>query len=214
MSVQPTVQNDQGVMLTIGFSCSGDRAAIVLPVGISTTTIDPATICYDAVTSFETTVLPTLLACLSANCNVTHIQGESMIDGVVPFRKDYGPTAQVGTGSTALFPSNVTGLMVFYEDPVDSPAGARMRVGKNFIPGIDAAGAVGDILSSAIVSLIQNLADRLLQGWVSTLAPTALWYRFLSAPATRVAGQQIRRVIIDYARNYVATQRRRLIPRG
>ena len=208
---QPSgMMNDSGVIVTIGIQNVLDRCAIVLPLGTSAT-FDKVLGCQQVCTGIFDTIMPLLLACISENSYVTFIAAEGMVDGVIPHRNDYIPTDNPGTRSGVPMPSQVAGLLAFYEDPDDATPGSRMRVGKNFLPGISTNDVEGDHLDDALLSAMQALSEALVSGFMDSASNE--WYRVLAAPKPRTPGTALKRIAAHNERGYVCTQRRRLIPR-
>lgn len=213
MSNQPSgMTNTNGVILTVGIVCNNDRSEIVLPVASPSAT-DRATNCQDAVDSFVNSPINALANCISSDAYIGFVQGEGMVDGNVPYREDYLPTDHPGTGGIAPAPSQVAALIVFYADPADLTVGARVRIGKSFIPGIAKGDIIGDKISGGVVTNLQSLGTTLQAGFVSTLNPSSNWFRICATPTPRTSGTPCKRTINFVVRDYIATQRRRLIPR-
>jgi hypothetical protein len=205
--------NDNGVIVTVGIVCNGDRCAIVFPLAAPSNSMTPDQLCKDACINWIAAQVSGLQALLANTAYISFIAGEGMVDGLVPYRADFDPTTYPGLGTTDIMPSNVNGLLAFYEDPADmGPPGQRMRVGKTFIPGVPRDQVVGDRFQVSWVGSAQALADQLQGGFASSGDPSVNWYRILAA-GPRAPGTPVRRVITDLARGYIVTQRRRLIPR-
>lgn len=214
MATQPTgMTNGSGVILTVGIVVNNDRCAVVFPLALEASTEDAANRCTDAVQSFVANMLGFMDAVLSSAAFVSFVAAEGMCDGTIPFREDFSPGDYPGTLAAGPAPSNVCGLLTFYEDPADSPPGDRIRLGKNFIPGIPKVGLTGDIIDGSIVGAMQALAQKLQEGFDSVTASGHKWYRVTAAGKPRAAGTALRRSYIGSARAYVVTQRRHLIPR-
>lgn len=211
---QPATTNSKGVILTIGLRVNGERCAIVLPMGTESTLLDATNLCKDVVTSSLSHVGPLLLACITTDAYMSFQQGEGMIDGMVPYREDYDPTDWPGTRTPPALPTNTGPILYFYEDPVDNPTHLRIRVGKNTIPGWSAADTVGDKVNSIAAADLDALATILHGGFASTLDPSGKWYRYLATPKPRTPATPLKRVSNWGTRLYLATQRRRFIPRG
>ncbi len=202
---------DKGVIATIGIQSGNDRTAIVLPLISDDAGLTPLTRCNDAVNSLNTSIASLVQACLAANANISFIQAEGMIDGDVPFRTDFSAATYPGTAGSVVMPNNVAGLIVFYGDPADLAPGERMPVGKNFMPGVPAAEVTGDIISNTLFLLYEALASALRSGFATQLGG-GKWFRVAGKGDSRTAGTTGVGSSVAYTRNYVATQRRRLIP--
>ena len=210
---QPSCTNDQGVIVTIGIYVNGDRTAIVLPMGHPDPGISANLFCADAVDSFVSNAFPLLVACLSVDANISFCQAEGMTDGDVPSRQDFDPAAYPGTVAGHALPSNTGGLIVFYRDPSGSFTG-RIRVGKNTIPGVPVSQIVGDLANGTLQDNLQAFADLLQNGVPSVGASGTNWYRYLATPKPRTPGTVLKATTSQEARGYLATQRRRFIPRA
>jgi len=210
---QPDCKNDLGVILTVGIVCNADRCAIVLPLGAPGSSIGIYDICTDAMLSFQTSVMSKLLACMAASSYVSFLSAEPMIDGGLPGRVDYDSTAHVGSVTGEALPSNTGGLMVFYRDPAGTFTSARTPVGKNTVPGVPTSQVVGDKPNNTYVGHLQDLADAMQDGWDSAGSPGDRWYRYLRAPFPRTPNTNLAGIANSQARGYLATQRRRFIPR-
>lgn len=208
------MQNTTGVILTVGIRTPQDRAAIVLPLATDTTELDNRAFCANAAVAFEESCLDLLTEALGASAYVAYLQCVGMVDGMIPVRTDYGildhPGQRTGPGEC----SQIAALTVFYCHPDDLTLGSRMRVGKNFIPGLSDTDVSGDYIVGAVQDALDAFLDPLLKGFVTEATPSTTWYRVLSIPKLRTPGQELKRIALGYTRLYVGTQRRRLIPRG
>jgi ABC-type xylose transport system permease subunit len=158
-------------------------------------------------------IVPALIPCLSSDCSIVYISADGMLDGGIPARIDIPPGTIVGLRAAGAAPTSVAALLTYYEDPADGVVGQRMRTAKNFLAGIAASDIAGDLINGAVISSINTLAGHLLMGFTTALGG-GNWYRNLSSvPAGRHAITSIRRIISTSVRQYVATQRRRLLPR-
>lgn len=213
------MKNDSGVILNVGIFSCGQPSAIVLPLVCEPDPASPNNLCLDAVASYLVSCIAQTQALLSTESYITHISAEGMVDGKVPFRQDFGPTDFPGTFGSGTIPNQVAALAVFYEEAADyvpnptPPPISRIRVAKNFIPGIAPSAVVQDSLTAGMktamnvwISLVQN-------GFPSSDFVSAIWYRVLATPKPRLAGTTVKRSGQCEARGYVATQRRRLTPR-
>jgi hypothetical protein len=213
MSNQPIMSNSQGAILTIGMVLNGERVACVEPYGLDQVDPDKITFCDDLVTTWRTANMAAWLAMLSQDCYVAFLSADGMQDGAIPHREDYTPTTHVGAQAHPSLPSNVTGLIAYYEDPADVVPGHRIRVAKTFVPGIPDVQVVGQQVLTAQILLMATYSGQVQGGFASTLYPGQDWYRMLSVPKPRATDAQIPRTATNTPRGYVCTQRRRLIPR-
>ncbi len=213
MAAQPIIGNSNGAILTIGMVCDGERVAIVEPWGLDATGPDPATLCQDLIDSWQAAVTVTFLACLASDAYIAFLEANGMQDGRVPYRSDYTSAAFPGTASGTSLPSNVTGLIAYYQTPADVPAGHRIRVAKTFMPGVPYPSVTGNVVAPAQTDLYTAYGAEVQAGITSVLYPGQSWWRMLATPKPRSVAQTIPRTINCVARGYVCTQRRRLIPR-
>lgn len=209
---QPTgMQNDNGLILTIGVGgADAGLSAVVLPM-CSDSDIDKNKSANSFIDGF-TGDLSAFTGIISSDAFIAFIQVEGMVDGIVPARKDFAPTDQPGTRGAGLAPAQVSALAYWYEDSRDVVGPTeKLRVGKCFLPGLckDDVGAVGIV--SDVVDQIGTWANDLQAGITDGDGNT--WYRVLAAPKPRTPGQDIRRTYANGGRNYICTQRRRLLPR-
>ena len=212
-ATQPAITNNAGVIVTVGLVVNDDRVACVFPCGLDATISVFDTLCEDAVNSFQANVFPLIAPWLSSDAYISFCSAEGMVNGRVPARHSYASTTYPGAaGSGGSVASQVSALIVFYEDTNDVITGHRIAVAKNFLPGIGKNDIVGDVISPTVATLLLNLANGLQGGFGSILYPSGTWYRMLRAPKPRTPGTTIKRVFIAEARTRVKTQRRRLIP--
>lgn len=212
---EPVNQNNNGVILTVGLRVNGERCAIVLPVACDSTILDDISRCQDACDTFEASSMADFVAIITSDCYVSFLQGEGMVDGMIPHRTDFEPTDNPGTDTTPTVPTNTGGLVSWYCDPADITAPHRMRVAKNTIPGISIGSVSGDIISSGLQVRIGTWAQKWVDGIPSDHDSASNWYRYLAVPKPRsTLGQDLKRVAKIDVRGYMATQRRRFIPRG
>jgi len=209
---QPSILNNNGAIVTIGIRVNTDRCAIVMPFVTDDVVLDELTFCNDLVITAQTHILTSLTAVMSVQSYVSFIAAEGMIDGRIPYRVDYAPTDHPGLLTGPPVPSQVSGLVIWYEDPRDVVAGHKLRVAKNFIPGLPSANVTGNIIDSALVDTLQALADNSQNGY-ETNAGSGKWYRCLAAPRPRTPGTSCKRTTGQLGRDVVYTQKRRLIPR-
>lgn len=211
MSVQPAMQSDKGVIVTVSILCGADRTAIVIPLATDDGGLAPESICVDAVAAVQNTVVPLIQDCLSADASVMAVAAEGMMDGTIPFRRDFPVGFFAGNRGAGLMPSQVTGLAIFYGDPADIGPGLTMRCGKTFMPGLCSADVVVDTIVGALEGALEAFAAALLNGFNTNLGG-GKWYRVLAKAASTSIVQALRRTIVKAIRKYVATQRRRLVP--
>ena len=110
---QPVINNDAGVIVTIGLVVNADRVACVFPLA-NDAGLPPETLCSDAVVSFNTSCRTSFLAGMSSDAHIAYAQGEGMVDGKIPYREDYAAGAHPGAIATHAMPNNVTGLGIYY----------------------------------------------------------------------------------------------------
>lgn len=225
MGTQPSnMPNTKGVHLTIGVVVNGDRMSMVMCEVCDASGLDKVNTCEDAVTSALSTLLPILLPCLAPGAYISYVQAEGMVDGMVPYRLDFGPTEHPGTGTSGdTMPSQVAGLLIFYGDPDDAVEGDRMKFAKTFVPGLPKADVSGDIVNSPTSSALVSLANMLQEGFVSSAFPPSKWWRVIAPPRIPATppktgtvpapdGTYVIRTRTSLARFYLATQRRRQLP--
>lgn len=209
---QPSVLSSSGVNITIGIMTKRDRTAIVLPCGTDNGAITDLILSEDAGQACAASILPLIAPCLAENCWITHISCEPMMNGKLPWRALYGPADFPGTVSGDACPSQVSALLAFYGDPAANP-GIEVPIGKTNIAGIGEAEVAEDIITSTLYNNLKDLLDLLCLGWPSVSAPSANWYRYVADPQDRTSAQNLMKVGAGVVREYVSTQRRRLIPR-
>jgi hypothetical protein len=209
---QPQITNNFGVVLTVGIVNNQDRCAIVLPIFTDATTIDNNDLCRDAVNSFVATVMGGLQILMSSDANISFVQGEGMIDGMAPYRQDYGTDDVPGTNSAGTLPSSCGTLIIWYQDTADETGPSRIKVAKTSVPGIPKAEFDGESISTGQQTSALTWANDLQNGWASVASTSSKWYRGLSTPKPRTEGVNIGRVNTTAVRGYVGTQRRRLVP--
>lgn len=214
MSNQPAMTSDKGVICTIGIDTqAGDRTACVFPFATDDGALDFNTLCTDCVLAIQTSILPPLLDCISQDSFVRYIQVEGMMDGMVPSRIDFAAGAFPGTRAHSSIASQVAALVAFYGDPADLGPGVPMRVGKMFLAGISINDVTNDIIQAGLKAALETLASALQSGF-ATDGGGGKWYRVLARTVVRNVATAVRRTIGGIVRDYVATQRRRLIPRA
>lgn len=212
---QPALQSEKGVILTIGLLTGQDRWAIVLPVATDDATAqsNPTNACTNAVTAWVNNGLSLLTPCIASDTSIVYVQGEGMVDGHIPFRQDFAPGVEVGSQGTVSLSRNCSVLGVYYVDPSQTLTTGRERVAKNFIAGIDAASVVGDIAQIAVTSAVQTFIDAMAAGFHTASGPPyPTWYRV--GKAVRTTGQALPNIVVTAVREYIVTQRRRMIPRN
>lgn len=212
VSQPASMNNSSGGIVTIGIRCNGDRAAIVLPIATDEVGMDKKEFTKILCDSVDAHVVDVLAACLASNAYISFIAADGMMDGMVPHRIDYGADEHPGEEEGECETSQVAGLIVYYQDPQDVVGGSRMKVAKNFIPGIPDAWVTGDTVNPSLKTNLDALALVLTSGFVMTESPAGKWYRVMSCPKPRNLEQNVHRVGVWMSRGYTATQRRRLIP--
>lgn len=224
---QPAVTNDHGAELTVGIlSGTGNRMAIVLPMATDNTTLTDINRMQDCVVAWQSHGMPQLLACMVATVEVLFIQAEGMVDGIIPYRIDFVPGTNPGTNSGQLAPTNVTGLITFYEDPADIAPGRKMRTARTFVPGVSDSSLTENTIDVGLLASYLTWGTTMQNGY-NVITGSGKWYRMLSAPyqltanptpppamiRTRPRGIQVPRIAAISPRSYVATQKRRMVPR-
>lgn len=212
---QPELVADRGVVATIGIMTSYDRTAIVIPMASENESLGDSDLCKSAGLAVENGLLAYILDCIATTAYVRYIQCEAMMNGKVPYRRGFGSTDFPGTRTADALPSNVAALALFYSfKEQDDPPTKRTRVGKTFLPGISATDVQGDVITSALVGLIQAFADTMVQGFSDGGNPASIWYRALSVPRPRPTDPQAQlgRIASQGVGPTVVTQRRRLLP--
>lgn len=210
--VQPQATNDAGAILTIGIVNNADRSAIVLPCFTNSTALEKNGQCEDAVASFIATALGGLLECMSSDAIVSFVSADGMIDGLIPFRSDFGSTDHVGTQPALTLPSSCGTLITFYQEAADETSPGRVRSGKTNIPGLSQANFDGESISVGQATSALTWGNFLQGGWPSIADTSSNWYRGLATPKPRTEGVNVGRVNIVVVRSYVGTQRRRTVP--
>jgi len=215
---QPACTSTGGVILTVGMKVHGDRCAIVIPLATDGPPLNVDTLCNDAVEAFNTSCVGILTPCLSQDTQVCFLNAEHMELNTLPSRMDLGGAeAIMGEVESDALPCNITGLCIFYGDPADLVLPGRLRLGKMFMPGVPSGEVTADRVSATLQSAYQDFADLLLEGFPTLYAPSSSYYRMLAYPRpqpARSAAQILMGCEQSVARGYVATQRRRLIPRS
>jgi hypothetical protein len=210
---QPLVTPNFGVILSIGLVSKGDRMEMVMPLITDGTVVTANNLCSDAVQSVQNNLVPTIQPCLTDSTYISFIAAEGMENGKIPYRLDYASGVLPGTISAIdPLPNNVAVLLAFYADPALLPLGARMRVGKTFIPAVPESLWTGDRISAPGLVLYDALAQMMLVGFASVLTPAKKWYRCTSAPQRGAGVSLCLRAVSAIARIYTGTQRRRLLP--
>jgi len=212
---QAATTADHGVILTVGFVVNNDRSSCVMPWANAAAAVDPVKLCADCVNSFIAAALTQLLDLLSSDCQVTFVQGEGMIDGMVPFRNDSDNVENFGTLTAGTTPDQAAGLIAFYENPADGEVGKKIRVAHQFIPGIPADEVVSNSIQTAWSVAALAFATTCQNG-IASSGLTGTWQRYLAAPKKplNVASTNLRRISTAVIRGYTGTQRRRLLPHG
>jgi len=209
---QPAMTSDHGVVITVGIRVNGDRCAIVVPVATDNSTLSKKTLCDQAAQDFEAGLGDKIAACLSESAYLTYFQAVGMDDGFIPMRTDVGPLDYPGVLAAVCETSQVAALLIFYSDPDDLAAGARVKVGKTFLPGFPDELLNGDEIGSSLTIKLDLLAQAMAEGWTNAGTGGGKWYRVIAAPLKGSNGAALTRVGSWVTRGYSATQRRRLIP--
>jgi hypothetical protein len=212
-AAQPTLSSQYGCILNVGMQVTSEPCELIMPVATDSTTIDKNMLCEIAIIDFNTTIMPLLKACVSADVTFTHLSTEGMLNGYVPSRSVF-VTPPVGTLGTVSLPSNTGALMLFYQDPDDPrPPSGRLRVGKNTIPGIAVTSVANNNPTSPCLTALQALATALQAGWANSFDSAKKWYRVAAAASDRTSPADLPRARITAVRSYLGTQRRRFTPR-
>lgn len=208
-----TLELVDGVIVSIGIVCNNDRQEIVFPMSNTDAGLDAANRCNDAVMTVVGTIVPAIQNIMSADAYVSFVQAEGLRPGCIPARLDYIPATFPGNRAAGPAPSNVAALLAFYADPDDLNLGQRTRVAKTFIPGIAAGDLVGDKVVGAVLGLMITMANFMLGG-MGTQLGGGNWYRICGTSGRVPPMDPLKCVRLRdaFARDYVATQRRRLLP--
>jgi len=212
---------NKGFVITIGIVVNNDRTAITFPVWFDGDPTDENDVGQAAVNAVEEHILPLITPLISSDAYMSFVQAEGMLVGWVPSRTSYDSSNWPGGGSAGAMPSATSGLIVFYEDARDITDDAKkIGIGKIFVPGIPRDIVVGDAIDESWVTDGLALALKLQNGYHPPTIETSLtFYRVLSKPTKDPPNPApgpdtvLNRVFACAARGYVATQRRRLIPR-
>lgn len=212
-AVQPTpLKKAKCVKLVVGVVSQGDLQEVVMPLASNDNTLTYDTMCQDAVNAFIASGPLTLFkGCMGSGAFVRFISAEMLILGGIPYRLDFGSTVHPGTLGTTPMPSSVAGLMVYYAEGADLLTTERMRVGKTFMPGVPMSHVTGDFIDGTLKTAYEGLAQTLLTGFI-TIAAGGNWYRVLSGDVQQIDPTNLIRSSTAIVRNYVATQRRRMVP--
>lgn len=210
---QPIKTNNFGAILTIGGICNGERVANVEPYIFDGATFDLVGACNDLLTSWQTAGRGAWLDAISEDYRLAFISAEGMIDGRIPSRVDFGPSEYPGAIAEPALPTSVAGLVAYYQDPADVAAGSRIRVAKTFFPGLPDSLVTGQTVDAGQGLKYYTYGTAVTEGITSAGTPSQKWWRVLSAPKPRTAGQTVQRIASVEQRLYVATQKRRLVPR-
>ena len=210
--LQPDQTSDHGVILTIGFVVNGERAATVLPVFVDTSAYIRRDLCQAAVDSATDQLVPSFAAQMSEQAYVSFCSAEGMLDGYIPARNDFLPIQYPGEITGECLPAQTAALLIWYAEPVDLPAGGRMRSAKTFLPGVPVSKISNGMLDLTYRGGLATMAGLLQEGWEDATDPSYKWYRALAAPQNRTTAEHVKRVSTATCRDYVSTQRRRLIP--
>lgn len=208
---QPTpLVSEDGMIFTVGLLCNGDRCEIVMPIA-KNGTIDPVTECANAIEAFGASSLRAdLLAILSSDTSLMFEQCVSMVSGgIIPSRVDFAITDHPGTRASGPMPSREGALGIYYGDPATPSPKNRIRVAKQFFPGIAQADVTGDKIADALGALVETFLAHMSDGTFST-AGKGPYYRVTAAEgtaATNLCGVKL----VEY-RQYTGTIRRRTLP--
>jgi hypothetical protein len=224
---QADCDNDLGAIVTLGMVISGERAAMVFPMGCPEFGSDGDQLCASAVTAFDESFVDLICACIATDCYVDFIQADGMVDGNIPSRLVYSPTDKPG-----LYPGNagaqqVAALITMYKTGHGDASTDRQRMAHNFLPGIASSRWSGGVLDSGTVTTIHAAFNALLFTGVTDSGRGETWFRYLSTPFTVVAnpdpppatiktrpgGKHLEKIGAWDIRRYPATQKRRLLPR-
>lgn len=207
---QPTMNADAGCILVVGGQCNGERWAIVQPVASDAAGLNGVNRCRDAVDSWNAAPQIDFLNICSSDLSITFIQAEGMVPGSVPYRIDFALNTVIGTRAAGALPMNVAGLLSYYEDPSQVPVGEKIRVAKTFIPGLADGDVVGNTVGVGATAPMEQYGNSMQNGYQSLFDVTKKWYRVISA-STNPAFILLN-IVQHNARDYLATQRRRLTP--
>lgn len=211
--VQSTVTNDQGIILTIGVVCGGNRMQMVLPIATNDTSSGLGLqLANDAIDSAIAGLFPALVACMSSSAYISFINAEGMQDGVVPSRTDFDPTAHPGTADPVALPDSQAGLVTFYGDPSSYEPGARIHTARTFVPGIPLSGWTGTTIETGELGLLDTFGGTCQNGWASIATPSSHWQRYMNTVTPRGPSVELKKVANWTARGWVGTQRKRIIP--
>jgi len=215
---QPTLASDKGVILTVGFiDMAVNRGQIVLPVATDSAAFIDVIGCKLAVDAFVEHIVPLLLDCMSSDGAIRFVQAEGMDDGIVPWRHDITGTDGLGTGGNGGIPSNAGLLCTFYEEPLDTAPGERMRTAHNNIGNVPSEQWLEGTPSGPLLAAGQALIDVLVAGWLFEPAiGSDKWYRVLAAKKRGIGGDppatNLKRICAGLPRGYAGTTRRRQVP--
>lgn len=214
---QPLLNSSKGVVITIGLLVRGDRAAIVFPAATNFS-LDGDMLCEAADTAVQEGLLPLLTPMLCDSCSVSHVQVVGMDNGRYPHRSDFAAVLFPGEEASDELPASIGGLAVFYKEFLDMAEGERLSHSKMTVPGLGESQITDGRLDDAYVVLLQALADAMRLGFSPSADPTQKWYRVMHAPIAPGIGQPapqneaLARIGIARVRQYVGTQKRRLLP--
>ncbi len=207
---QPNMQSDDGAILTVGMLCNNDRYEIVMPMGNSAP-VSRETDLLGLINIFEGVGMPLLLGCMCSAAQVIFQQAESMVHGkYIPYRKDYALGTNPGTLDADPLPTANAACGLYYIDPTQTLTTGRLRVAKQFIAGIANTQALGDIIEASLGSAVQAFIDQMANGMTGD--DGTHWWRV--GKAVRETAQALPLIVVTEIRNYIVTQRRRMVPRN
>lgn len=203
---------DECFVARIGFYFNLQRAECVFPLVPDAPVTNTAQRCQKIATALRDDTYTALLASIPAGVEVKFTEVHSMTPGFIPARIDEVPGALVGTWATGTPIANqVAALGVFYtDDHATSPTG-RVRVGKTFLPGISETAVTGDIITSGFKAAFDAWLEKLTDGSIVD-TDTFIYRRGVNSSGD--PSQAVYRADSFMIRDYVVTQRRRLLPRA
>lgn len=207
----PPLQSDDGVIATIEISTPQDKTWIVLPMATDNTSPIPASrLCEHALEAISATIMPDILALLCQDASITRIQVESMVPGGnIPADLLINAGNEPGLRNGGVAPSQIGLLMDWYVNPAQHLSGNRQRVGKNTFAGLSRDDINGDLVVTALKTLAETFLTNFMNGYADGTAPN-LWYRV--GKAVRQTGQALPLIFAGTIRDYLGTQRGRIVP--
>lgn len=212
----PVLKSDKGAVVTVWGQFASNRWAIVIPVATDDTGVSRLDLCGKARDAVAAIVNGTNFTdLLSADCSIMAIQAHGMDDGCIPAAVNYSVTDHPGTGGAAGPPPTVGGLITFYPDPLDVPAGQRLPHSREIVPGIPAAALVDGTVTAAFQAKMALHAGDQVDGFNDGgTGPT--FYRVLAAPKRGAGGHPpattLTRLVSSALRAYCGTVRLRGTP--